>query len=56
MAYYRVIMQEIITWQVLVVASDEAEAKAKARDSYSDDEPIGDETNVYDITELEIKK
>lgn len=56
MAYYRVVLQQVLTWQVLVTASDEVEAKEKAKDVTDDDGLIADEISIYDITELEIKK
>lgn len=55
MAMYRVILQDTITWEVLVVASDEDEAKSKAKAQMTDDDPIDQQVTVYDIQELEVK-
>lgn len=55
MAYYRVVLQDTITWEVLVVASNEDEAKAKSKELLNNDDPIDQQLTVYDIQELEVK-
>lgn len=55
MAYYRVVLQDTITWEVLVVASNEDEAKAKSKELLNNDDPIDQQVTVYDVQELEVK-
>ncbi len=56
MAYYRVLMKQTDTFEMLVVANDAGSAKAKAMAGEVEwGEPIDTDTYVYEVQELEIR-